>query len=73
MNGKQAKRLRREARQQTVGLPLREYRAVKHPKVVYVPDENGTPTPRNITRVQLVLGMCTRNIYKALKREYKAA
>lgn len=52
MNGRVAKRLRREARDHTVG----------HPDVAYL---------RNEKTNEIVLGACTRKVYKFLKKQYK--
>ena len=73
MRGKQAKRLRKEAREQTVGMPERAYRKEKHKsKSVLV---GGFPRRRRmwLNTNQLRLSeLCTRYVYKVKKEQYRA-
>lgn len=67
MRAKVAKRLRREARAATVGLPEKDY----------APDQRTLRRKKNrqgdeYTTGTIVLSNCTRATYKKLKKEYKA-
>ena len=67
MNGKQAKRLRREAQAMTVGMPDREYHVESMTKRKVV-NKFGDAIGETGT---VVLGNCTRKAYKLLKRNHK--
>jgi hypothetical protein len=60
MRGKRAKELRRIAREQTVGLPVRNYREV----IRQGKPKNARPT--------IELFNCERAFYKGLKKTYKS-
>lgn len=72
MNGKQAKRLRKQAQQATNGHPLISYaHKGTPPRYVTTPDFRtvkvapGTP--------QVLSSLCTRKVYKQMKSSYKLA
>lgn len=59
MNGRKAKTLRRQAREETIGLPDRNYTAK---------EQLVTRPGKSRPRYGVVLGNCTRRRYKELKR-----
>ena len=65
MNGKQAKRLRRQAEARTVGMPANGYQ--KQHAIRYNRDLSPIMTPRHIRTAS------TRAEYKLLKRRYNNA
>lgn len=66
MNGKKAKMLRRLAREATQGLPERDYRADER-TIRKRKFQSGAVVETGT----LVLFQCTRQVYKALKKDYK--
>ena len=62
MNGKLAKRLRRQAEASTIGLPDIKYQLQKVHKIV---------VDKIVQVSTIVLGNCTRKEYKRLKKEMK--
>jgi len=67
MNGKKAKKLRRQAEAETIGKPRVCYINEYHEKEVKVAKSGKKKT---IVSTQVLLGDCTRKRYKELKRQY---
>ena len=67
MNAKQAKRLRRQAREMSPSAAT-QYSAVPHQVRINVRDRKGDIVPKLVVRRQAVVSNCERATYKSLKR-----